>query len=68
MSTTSPIERGRLLSKTGQQRFKVRATKRNVGLCEQLLDVPVAIRFRCNLDLAVERKHPMFTFALEDVT
>ena len=59
---------GRLLSKTGQQRFKVRATKRNVGLGEQLLDVPVAIRFRCDLNLAVERKHPMFTFALEDVT
>jgi hypothetical protein len=48
--------------------IKLCTAKRNVGLGEQLLDVPSAVRFSRDLDLAVEREHSMFTFALEDVT
>jgi len=33
-----------------------------------LLDVPSAVRFSRDLDLAVEREHSMFTLALEDET
>ncbi len=58
---------GGLFGQAGQQRFKLRTAKRDIWLGEQLLDIPVPIRLRCDLNLAVEREHAMFATPLEDV-